>query len=719
LQDLISAPDLVLQDQNQDQDQDSAWRGSRRVDPTRIPRYTAVRSFPLHCRIGGIGVGLMSPLFLGLGLLLAADRADSAAPPASDLAQLEEMLLDRQNPRQQNQAALLLLQDRSPEAETLIREALLQTDAAEVFQALVGAVRLTRDQRFADELLAALTNGRAGIRQAAAETLAIVATPAVLTQLDRLIAADSGDRGVQQASIWVLGRQGSRQAAGMLIEQIEHADPLVRRDVIDALIDLTGRDYGGDADRWRIWWQGRQHLTAEQWLQERLSFHASRTKRLEGNLERTRSQMLQLQQQLYARLPAADRLGHVQNVAEHEDPAIRALAVTWSIELLPVTDATGQRALADLLLRLGHDGNAAVQKGAIAALGRISDPRIFEELRQLLTNRHVSARAAAARALAQHVTLKPPAPAGLGTEMMCQAVPLLQMALNDPALDVVVAAAEGLGGLGVPEAGPVLTALLQHPSESVRQTAAQALERVADASVLEGLLAGLEDPAVTVRFGLVGAIGRAASEGLSDEQRTSALNRLEEAMLRDADPGVRSRCATVMGQFAPPSQLGFLWRRIQSHEDGRVQEKSWSAMLDILTRAASLDLLKQWDRILNEANQGGRRVEMHTEIISRWRKLEDGKDLITPANELLAAAQLDHGKWSTALPLARDLLDRPGSDADLERRLRLILSIARRAYFEDNHAEALRIVQDAKPYLSRAKSLTAEFDRLEKQARSP
>ena len=58
-------------------------------------------------------------------------------------------------------------------------------------------------------------------------------------------------------------------------------------------------------------------------------------------------------------------------------------------------------------------------------------------------------------------------------EMVRQVVPLLQRALDDPALEVVVAAAEDLGTLGVPEAGPVLTGLLQHPSEPVRQTAAQ------------------------------------------------------------------------------------------------------------------------------------------------------------------------------------------------------------------------------------------------------
>src|SRR5207244_2218429 len=88
-----------------------------------------------------------------------------------------------------------------------------------------------------------------------------------------------------------------------------------------------------------------------------------------------------------------------------------------------------------------------------------------------------------------------------------QVVALLQKALDDPSLEVVVEAAESLGTLGIPEAGPVLTILLRHPSKSVRQAAALALERVADSSILDGLIEALDDPAVTIRFSLVGALG--------------------------------------------------------------------------------------------------------------------------------------------------------------------------------------------------------------------
>src|SRR5439155_21365717 len=107
--------------------------------------------------------------------------------------------------------------------------------------------------------------------------------------------------------------------------------------------------------------------------------------------------------------------------------------------------------------------------------------------------------------------------------------PVLQKALEDPALEAVVEAAEDLGTLGVAEAGPMLTALLRHPSEPVRQTAAQALERVADTSMLDVLLKALDDPTVTVRFDLVVALGHATGDGrsLTPAQRERFLTCLQ------------------------------------------------------------------------------------------------------------------------------------------------------------------------------------------------
>src|SRR5262249_54560882 len=93
------------------------------------------------------------------------------------------MLHDRPHPRTHSQAALRLVQARSAEAEEIIHQGLKQTDATEVFLALAEALRMQKDTRFVEDLLAALANGRPAVRQAAADTLADLADAGVILRL--------------------------------------------------------------------------------------------------------------------------------------------------------------------------------------------------------------------------------------------------------------------------------------------------------------------------------------------------------------------------------------------------------------------------------------------------------------------------------------------------------------------------------------------------------
>src|SRR4051794_38953011 len=105
------------------------------------------------------------PLLLSLGLMLGR-------PADPDVGQLQEMLYDRQEMRSQSQAALLLLQSTEITAEKVVRQGLKMADQEDAFVALAGAVRIRRDMRFNDELLAHLGSTRARVRQVAAETIA-------------------------------------------------------------------------------------------------------------------------------------------------------------------------------------------------------------------------------------------------------------------------------------------------------------------------------------------------------------------------------------------------------------------------------------------------------------------------------------------------------------------------------------------------------------------
>jgi HEAT repeat protein len=654
---------------------------------------------------------VISPILLGLGLLLPF--AEPRRPAEPDPALLQEMLHDRQHPRGQCQAALLLVQDRSAEAEKIVRQGLLQTDDVDLFLALATALRTAQDSRFIDELVAALAVNRPGIRPVAAEALAVMADVKLVEKLRIVVEDGKGDLALRQAALWTLGRTGLKASVTVLVQQLDSDSDLLRRTAAEALVELSGQDFGVDKEKWQSWWDRYKNQSNERWLELRLAYQTSRARRLDSDLERARGQVLRLHQQLYNRLPPAERLAYVQSLLDQDDVAVRGLAVTWGLELLPGSDAARQKQIAQVLLKLSQDSSLDVQRAATLALGRITDGSAFERLRLLLRQGRPPVRAAAARSLAALAR---------GTDADAKAkqkevVPLLQKALDDAALEVVAEAAEDLGALGVAEAGPVLLGLLRHPSESVRQTAAQALERVADVTVLNGLLDALDDPSVTVRFSLIGAVAHAAADtdAATEEQRKRLLVKLEALLLRDADPGVRSRAATVLGEVGPASLLSTLWRCVLAGEEGRVQDKAWTAMLEIIGRSNSLSLLQEWDRTLTSTKQGTRRVQLLTDAAARWSKRSETKAIADGALELLIKAYLEHGKWSAAFPLVRELLTRLTSEAESNQRLHWLLTIGELALADGNKIEAQHVVQEASAYVPKTGELAEAFEKLAKQ----
>ena len=297
-------------------------------------------------------------------------------------------------------------------------------------------------------------------RQSAADALASVDAKGVARL--KALATNAEPNRRSAAAVLALGRSGNKAATAVLIDLISGGAEVPRRDAIEVLTILTGHNIGTDTLRWQAWWAGRKDLSEQAWMEELFRYQASKSLRLEGELERARAEVARMHQQLYSRLPAADRIGHLQASANHEDPVVRTLVVTWGTELLPGADAVGQRAVADVLLGLTRDGAVDVQRAAVLALGRVNDTRACDRLRLLLRQGAAPVRAAAARALTQQASLPRPEKPEVTRAIQRTVVPALQKALEDPALEVVVEAAEDLGALGLPEAVPVLTGLLKH-----------------------------------------------------------------------------------------------------------------------------------------------------------------------------------------------------------------------------------------------------------------
>ena len=577
------------------------------------------------------------PLLLGLGLLLGH-------PADPDLGQLQEMLYDRQDARAQSQAAMLLIQSKDEAAAKVVRHALKQADQEDAFVALTTAIRMRSDTRFGDDLFPHLGSIKPRVRQVAAETLGALADTALVRRLESTARDPKGELRLRQAAVWTLGRSGRQDAAGFLVGMLVLDGEEMKRYVVAALGELSGLNHGTDAERWKAWWTTHENLATADWFQQRLAFQSARVSRIDGELLRARAQVLRLHQLVYSRLGVGERVPYLQALLEQDEPGVRGLAVIWAVEMLPSADAERQKSLGKILQKSTHDSNAEVQRGAVLALGRLEDDESFGRLKTLLGADNPAVKAAAIRAL----SLQARSGTAQGKQRLRPLVPLLQKALGDKALEVVVEAAEALGALGVPEAGPVLVALLRHPSEGVRQTVAQALERMAEPALIDGLLRGLDDPIVTVRFSLLGALARAAGNGqaLPVAVRHAVIARLETILQGDTDAGVRGRAATVMGECGDHETLAGLWQHVLTGE-GRVQEKAWDAFGEIVVRAGSSALAERWDRTMISAKQSSRRLQMWGRLATQWEQNPALKEQAGKALEGLIVVQLELGKWAS------------------------------------------------------------------------
>lgn len=670
------------------------------------PSWSFVNPFPL-------GLALLMWWFLvpAVGQLFGqSEPTHFERQDKLDVPRLVNLLYQRGEPAVQSQAALLLLQRGTEESQEVVRQGLRRWDRPDVFQALASALRWSRDPQYIPQLLQALGCEETTIRQSAIETLARFDYRRVFRPLVALAEDERASGLARQSAIQVLARTQQRAAIVPLMSLLAAEPPAIREAAAGALEELTGLNYGLDMARWQQWWQRHKDLTDEEWLAARNAALQEQVRRLQADLSRAEAHIVQLHQQIYSKIPTADRVAHFQTLVKSEYPGVRVQAILWMVEALPELDSSQQQQVTQLLLHLSEDGVEAVQRQAVLTLEkRLEDPQVVARLLTLLEHGSVGVRAAAARSLGRfRAPHQQP-------ERLVPILAALKKALNDSSLTVVAEATESLGAIGAPQAAVILAELLRHPSEGVRQAAARALEPIADERVLAELWTALNDRSASVRFHILGALGRIGS-GASDARKSEIVAQLQSIMLRDGDPGVRSRAATILGELGTPADLPFLWQRCLTTEDERVRGKAWSAIIEILARSGNPELVAQWDQLLTNHRDTARRVELLVEIRSRWQKSETQRPHLDTIQGLLVQAYLAQRRWQAAGPLALDLARRAPNDHELRRRLRWLVAAGYLAVDDKRPEEALSWLQAAEDLLARAGDLAFEFAALRQRA---
>jgi HEAT repeat protein len=661
----------------------------------------------------------------GLIVLLLLLTPCGVQPPAArdggpsgitlDYARLREMLYSLDRVQAQSQAALLLVQSGSTEAQEIIRESLSRLDRPDVFKASAAAVGLWRDGRYLHPLLQALAAESPEVRQAAMDAMAKLEARTIVRWLLAKAEDSSAPAVARKAAITTLGRCLNKSAVVALLSLLSNDDITIRQAAGSALEEVSGQNYGINSLQWQSWWLPYKDCSDEEWLAARAAFFAERNRGLQDKVRRAEEAVLKMHQKLYAKTPAQDKANYCTEARQSEYANVRRQAVDWMKELLPESNGADKAMLTDLLLQLSRDGVESVQQQALLALEKVDDPRAVERLLEALSGT-APIRAAAARGLGRYrgsAKLSPP----LSAELKARTLNALDQALNDPHLEVVANAAESLGALSATQFAPRLADLLRHPSEIVRRSASFSLEQVATPQVLPAVMSALDDPDPSVRLSLVGVLGKVGGKENNEPRlHVQVLDRLGRVMEQDTDRIVRSRAATALGDLGSATELPRLWKRVQATEDEQVRQKAWEAMVEILHRSQNWTLVSQWDEILVEHKANERRLELYRTLRERWSKLDAAKALMDPVTAALIQAQLGSRKWAEALPMALELARRAATDNDLRDRLRWLLVIGRQALEDKKPGDVQTMLKDTEELVRKCRDLAPEFDALRQKA---
>jgi HEAT repeat protein len=661
---------------------------------------------------------LSAILLLGMTLAWQSPALPKDGMPngmVPDYALLRERLYGNRS-AEQSQAALLLVQSGSTEAQELVRESLRRWDRPDVFKAAASAVGLWRDSRYLHPLLQALSADSAEVRQTAGDALARLDARTVVRWLLALAEDNAQPSAPRTAAINTLGRCLHKSAVVALLKLVASENQAICQAAGLALEEVSGQQYGTNALKWQGWWLPYKDCTEEEWLAARATFFAERNRGLQDRLRRAEESVLEMHQKLYARTPPQGKVEFCKEARQSDNAEVRKQVIAWMGALLPDANGTDKTVLTDLLLLSTRDGVESVQQKAVLVLENVDDSRAVERLLDLLTpaTGSSSIRAAAARGLGKHRGSRNSTP--LSAELKARTLNALDHALNDAHPEVVASAAESLGALEAYQAAPRLADLLRHPSDLVRQRASLALEQVPAVQVLPAVLAGLDDPVETVRLHLVGVLGKVGGKETGDAKlQEQMLKRLAQVLVQDTARAVRSRAATVLGDLGGPAELTLLWQRVKATEDELVRLKAWQGMIDILSRSLNWQLVSEWDQELIKHKATDRRLELFTALRERWSKNETAKPLMDSVTASLIQAQLGNRKWVEALPLAQEMARRATTDGDLRDRLRWLLVIGRQALEDKKLVEVQQLLKETEELVRRCRDLAPEFEALRQQ----
>jgi HEAT repeat protein len=569
------------------------------------------------------------------GLLWAgpsgAQITDTAAPPPhpaertpEELSDLRNWVTTVRNPNVEGgmqtrvfDAGRLIAKD-WPEAAQAVLQLLDNTDHSEACIPVCRAMAQTAPRpAFKEALFKLLADSSEAVRREAA--LALAQDSGLATELSALAADAAAPHAARGAALQALGHLTDNFVAMQhLIALLDARDEAIEQPLFDALqMASAAADGPKSPPEWKIWWQDRQSLTREQWLERTVQRLRKQNEKMQDAMVDLARRMAQASEQRYRLTPAGERPRMLQDFLGDRLESVQLLAIDLIQQDIAEGRLPGDELLASLRSALNHAA-PRVRRGALTVLGHLRDPQDAVIIVNLLASeRSTTVRQAAIEALAK---LSSPA-----------AVPVLleEMSSADRSPSCRMAAARALGILCKRDTVSaelkqrVVVALLDqqqaaHVSPEFNEALLAAMASIADPALAPVLVSHLGNNKASVRRDCIAGLTEIGS-------RRHLTNMLP--FLEDADAGVRLKAAQAIGRLGESEELlDILAPRLdpEIEADTQVREAAWESLQTIWSRQ-ELSVRVAWALRLKE--NAHRQVEL-------LKRLEEQHNGLQPSQRI-------------------------------------------------------------------------------------
>jgi HEAT repeat protein len=526
---------------------------------------------------------------------------------------------------------------------------------------VIEAFGFKGDDRAVGPLIELLQREEQEVRESACQSLGRLHTTRAVGQMATKLQEPKYPLAAKMLLIKALGQTRDKEAVEPLLTLLGSKENELKEAAVESLSLMAMQGFGKDVDKWQAWWNLNKGKSREQWLADIIERLEEVNKELRSENESLKKEVAQKtvallseavgQKNLKPLLEAAKqghtevRLFAIKEIAKFNDPSVFPQLVLLLADKERDVRAAAVQALGEIgdekavdpLLSALKDEEVLVRERAARAIGKYRQEKIVDALMPLLKLDRPQVVIAACESLGQ-----------IGSS---KAVEPLAELLNSDEARVREASAVALGRLKDQRAVTSLIAALKDKEERVRWFAADGLGNLKDVQAVEPLVGLLSDKVARVREAAAGALGKIGSEkafepllkGLADPDK-KVVEQASEALLglKIESFEALSKLAEVLynnKDYKRASQV--LEKQVSQFSASEVyEEKLWDSRLRL---ARIYHLQKDWQKAmilydgLSEYNKAD--MEIKAGLIVCLREMKQYDRLL----EL-------YGRWMKELP---------------------------------------------------------------------